>query len=64
MVAGSKLAQKHLNAIIQACSAETGEGRFDPKQNKALRKAIRAARECHIPENYIRRVMQFARAGL
>ena len=30
-------------------SAETGEGRLDPKQNKALRKAIRAARECHDP---------------
>ena len=63
LVAGSKLAQKHLNAIIQACNAETGEGRLDPKQNKGLRKAIRAARECHIPESYIRRVMQFGEQG-
>jgi ribonucleoside-diphosphate reductase alpha chain len=63
LVAGSRLAQRHLNAVIQACAAETGEGRLDPKQNKLLRKAIRAAREAHIPENYIRRVIQFAEQG-
>ncbi|HKF59802.1 MAG TPA: vitamin B12-dependent ribonucleotide reductase [Dongiaceae bacterium] len=63
LVAGSRLAQRHLNAVIQACAAETGEGRLDPKQNTLLRKAIRAAREAHIPENYIRRVIQFAEQG-
>jgi ribonucleoside-diphosphate reductase alpha chain len=63
LVAGSKLAQKHLNAIIQACHDESGEGRFDPKQNKVLRQAIRAAREAQIPENYVRRVIQFAQQG-
>src|SRR6516225_2140155 len=63
LVAGSKLASRHLNAVIQACAAETGEGRLDPKQNKLLRKAIRTAREAHIPENYIRRVIQFAEQG-
>src|ERR1700757_899490 len=52
LVAGSRLADKHLNAIIQACKAGEGDARFDPKQNKTLRKAVRAAREAQIPENY------------
>src|SRR6202171_534753 len=60
LVTGSKLASKYLNAIIQACHAEEGEGKFDPKRNKPLRKAISKAREVQIPENYIRRVVQFA----
>jgi ribonucleoside-diphosphate reductase alpha chain len=63
LVTGSKLASKHLNAIIQACHADGSEGRFDPKRNKALRKAIMKAREVQIPENYIRRVVQFAEQG-
>jgi ribonucleoside-diphosphate reductase alpha chain len=63
LVMGSKLAQKHLNAVIQSCRPEGGEPCFDTKQNKLLRKAIRAAREVQIPENYIRRVIQFAEQG-
>jgi ribonucleoside-diphosphate reductase alpha chain len=63
LVAGSKLANRHLNAIMQACRAGAGEGRFDPRQNKLLRRAIRAAREAQIPENYIQRVIRFAEQG-
>jgi ribonucleoside-diphosphate reductase alpha chain len=63
LVAGSRLAQPHLNAIIAACHADKTEGRFDPKQNKALRTAIKAARKVMIPENYIQRVIQFAQQG-
>jgi ribonucleoside-diphosphate reductase alpha chain len=63
LVAGSRLAQPHLNAIIAACHADKSEGRFDPKQNKALRTAIKAARKVMIPENYIQRVIQFAQQG-
>src|SRR5262249_15521437 len=63
LVTGSKLASQHLNAIIQACHAEAGEGRFDPKRNKTLRKAMLKAREVQIPENYVRRVIQFAEQG-
>src|SRR5579885_745703 len=63
LVAGSRLAEKHLNAVMQACRAEAGEGRLDPKRNKPLRSAIRAAREAQIPESYIRRVIQFAEQG-
>jgi ribonucleoside-diphosphate reductase alpha chain len=63
LVAGSRLAQPHLNAIIAACHADKSEGRFDAKQNKALRTAIKAARKVMIPENYIQRVIQFAQQG-
>ena len=60
LVSGSKLANKHLNAIIQACHAGEGEARFDPKSNQALRKEISGARKAMIPENYIRRVIRLA----
>ena len=63
MVAGSKLAAKHLNAIITACHESEGEDGFDPKKNEALRLAIRAARRAMIPENYVQRVIQFAAQG-
>jgi ribonucleoside-diphosphate reductase alpha chain len=62
LVAGSKLCNKHLNAIIQACHAiSEGEDRFDPKVNRELKKAVKAARAAMIPENYIQRVIEFAR---
>ena len=63
LVAGSKLAHKHLNAIIAACHALDGAGRFRPSDNPQLKKAIRAARRAMIPENYIQRAIQFARQG-
>src|SRR5438552_2333419 len=63
LVAGSKLAAKHLNAIMQACAAAAGEERFDPAKNRALKAAIRAARQAMIPDNYVKRVIEFARQG-
>ncbi|HUL07739.1 MAG TPA: vitamin B12-dependent ribonucleotide reductase [Candidatus Acidoferrum sp.] len=62
MVAGSKLCQLHLNAIIRACHAMSGgDDRFDPKVNRELKKAVKAARAAMIPENYVQRVIEFAR---
>ncbi|RMD65141.1 MAG: vitamin B12-dependent ribonucleotide reductase, partial [Alphaproteobacteria bacterium] len=67
MVTGSKLHNRHLNAIMQACHAATGtddpDAAFDPARNVALKRAIRAARRAEINENYIQRVIQFARQG-
>ena len=63
LVAGSKLSQKHLNAIMAACQLGSGEARFDAKKNSQLRKEILAARKAMIPENYIQRVIQFAKQG-
>jgi ribonucleoside-diphosphate reductase alpha chain len=63
LVAGSKLCAKHLNLIMTACREPGLEDPFDPKQNPALKKEIRAARAVMIPENYVQRVIQFARQG-
>jgi ribonucleoside-diphosphate reductase alpha chain len=67
LVTGSKLCDQHLNAIIQAChetvDAGNPEAAFDPKRNPALKGAVRAARKVMVPDNYIQRVIQFARQG-
>lgn len=63
LVAGSHLANRHLNAIMQACLDGEGDAAFDPRQNPALRRTIVAARQVALPENYIQRVIQFARQG-
>jgi len=71
LVSGSKLAEKHLNAIMKAChdpvfADEAGgqkDDAFDPKRNKALKKEIITARKAMLPENYVQRVIQFAKQG-
>ena len=65
LVAGSKLAQLHMGEVMAACHDEavSGDDRFDPRGNKRLKKAIIAARGAMIPENYVQRVIQFARQG-
>ena len=66
LVAGSKLSQKHLGAVMTACQLAKTYGdddRFDPRVNKDLKKAVLAARKSMIPENYVQRVIQFARQG-
>jgi ribonucleoside-diphosphate reductase alpha chain len=66
LVAGSKLASKHLNLVMLACREggdALGQDRFDPTKNPALKKEIRAARKAMIPENYVQRVIQFAQQG-
>ncbi|MCE9523973.1 MAG: vitamin B12-dependent ribonucleotide reductase, partial [Alphaproteobacteria bacterium] len=65
LVAGSKLLNKHLNLIIKSCvncSAE-GDACFDPLQNPALKREIKAARKAAIQDNAIQRAIQFARQG-
>ncbi|SCY78331.1 vitamin B12-dependent ribonucleotide reductase [Microvirga guangxiensis] len=65
LVAGSKLASKHLKAIMKACvnCEADGDACFDPEKNPALKKEIKMARRVMIPDNYIKRVIQFARQG-
>ena len=66
LVTGSKLLEKHLNAIIRACvncSSDDGEACFDAKKNPALRQEIRSARAMQVPENYIQRAVHMARQG-
>ncbi|GGE80950.1 vitamin B12-dependent ribonucleotide reductase [Stappia taiwanensis] len=65
LVTGSKICQKHLTAIMRACvNCEGTDGDcFDPAKNPALKREIRAAKKMMVPENYIQRVIQFARQG-
>jgi ribonucleoside-diphosphate reductase alpha chain len=65
LVTGSKINQRHLRAILKACINCEGSGDdcFDPEKNPVLRREIKAARKNHVPDNYIRRVIQFAKQG-
>ncbi len=65
LVTGSQVNKEHLGAIMAACAQgeDDIETRTDPKQNPALRVAMRAARKANVSENYIQRVRQFARQG-
>jgi ribonucleoside-diphosphate reductase alpha chain len=69
LVAGSRIARKHLDAVIAAGRAG-GDGdaahdddAFDPRRNEALKRAIRAAHQAMVPESYIRRAVDLARQG-
>src|SRR5262249_22411650 len=65
LVTGSKINQKHLKAIMKACVLCEGSGDdcFDPEKNPVLRREIKAARRSHVPDNFIKRVIQFAKQG-
>ncbi len=67
LATGSQIIRQHLSILMKACAPQpelaSDEERFDPKRNKVLRKAILAARKAMISENYIQRVVHFARQG-
>jgi ribonucleoside-diphosphate reductase alpha chain len=65
LVAGSKIVQKHMKAVMKACVNCEGDGDacFDPEKNPALKREIKQAKRGMVPENYIKRVIQFARQG-
>ena len=41
----------------------SGDDCFDPDKNPVLRREIKAARKNHVPDNFIQRVIQFAKQG-
>src|ERR1700754_3606390 len=65
LVTGSRVNQKHLKAVMKACVNCEGSGDdcFDPEKNPALRREIKLARRNLVPDNYIKRVIQFAKQG-
>jgi ribonucleoside-diphosphate reductase alpha chain len=65
LVTGSKINQRHLKAVLKACVNCEGSGDdcFQPEKNPALKREIKLARRNHVPDNYIQRVIQFARQG-
>lgn len=63
LVAGSKATRRHVKRILEAVRVPVEGDRFDPKANKALRKAVRAARKADVPPSFLQRVLQLARQG-
>ena len=65
LVAGSKSTAKHLGAVMDACNVDEykKDDLYDTKINKKLKEAVLNARSVMIPENYIQRVIQFAKQG-
>ncbi len=65
LVTGSKICQKRLAAVMKACvnCEADNEDCFNPAKNPALKRAIKEARRDEVPNNYILRVIQFAKQG-
>ncbi|UDF29736.1 UNVERIFIED_ORG: vitamin B12-dependent ribonucleotide reductase [Roseateles sp. XES5] len=65
LVTGSKIVARHLKAIMKACvnCSADNDACFDPTENPALKREIRAAKKDQVPESYIKRVIQFAKQG-
>jgi ribonucleoside-diphosphate reductase alpha chain len=65
LVTGSRIVKKHLAQIMKACVNCEGPGDdcFEIEKNPALKRAVKEARRNMVPDNYIKRVVQFARQG-
>src|SRR5207244_11259953 len=57
--------QRQCTDIPKACVTCQAQGQpcFDPAKNPALKRAIKHARRHLVPDNYARRIIQFARQG-
>src|SRR4029079_437713 len=65
LVTGSKINHKTLRAILKACvnCARPRDDCFQHPKNPALKRYIKLARRNHVPDNYIKRVIQFSKQG-
>ncbi|CAN5526441.1 vitamin B12-dependent ribonucleotide reductase [soil metagenome] len=65
LVTGSKIVKKHLTAIMKACVNCDGPGNdcYEIEKNPALKRAVKEARRNSVSDNYIKRVIQFAKQG-
>jgi ribonucleoside-diphosphate reductase alpha chain len=65
LVTGSKTVAKHMKAVLKACINCEGanDSCFEPEKNPALKREIKLARRALVPDNYIKRVIQFAKQG-
>lgn len=66
LIAGSKLHEQKLNALLAAIRDHQGgaSDACDPTRNAALRLAIRSAKQAMIPEAYIARTLAYAAQGV
>ncbi|HEV3204776.1 MAG TPA: vitamin B12-dependent ribonucleotide reductase, partial [Gemmataceae bacterium] len=65
LVMGSKLLNRHLNAIMRACQSKgvKPESRYHRAKNPELGKAWAEAAAAMVPPNYIQRVIELAKQG-
>ncbi|MFN4259242.1 MAG: vitamin B12-dependent ribonucleotide reductase [Gemmataceae bacterium] len=64
LVAGSKLLNRHLNAVMKACHQwPKPDERLDRHRNQELAKALAEARAALVPTSYLERVLQLAQQG-
>ena len=64
LVAGSRMLDRHLNAIIAATEEGEGDERFVARENRALGQAVRGARAAGVPDASIQRALDLARQGV
>ncbi len=64
LVAGSRLLNRRLNAILKACARwPNSDERLDRARNADLRNAVAEARAAQVPLSYIERMLQLAAQG-
>src|SRR5438045_2933428 len=64
LVTGSKLLNRHLNAILKAVHRwPKPDEKFDATRNEELRDAITEARAALVPTSYIERMIQLGKQG-
>ncbi len=65
IVVGSKICAKHLKNVMDACwnNELIDENRFNVKKNSVLKEKIKNAKRALVPDNYIDRIIQFAKQG-
>ena len=65
LVVGSKICAKHLQNVMDACwnNELNDKKRFIPSENPLLKQNVVKAKQDLVPDNYIDRVIQFAKQG-
>ncbi|MGA0121719.1 MAG: vitamin B12-dependent ribonucleotide reductase [Gaiellales bacterium] len=64
LVAGSKMLNRHLNAVLAATQEGEGDARFVARDNPALAQAVRGARAAGVPDASIQRTIDLAKQGV
>ncbi|MBE1237808.1 vitamin B12-dependent ribonucleotide reductase [Phaeovibrio sulfidiphilus] len=69
LAAGSRVVERALKSVLAALHTETAlalpaDDRFEPSKNRALARALRAARKDMVPENTLRQALELGRQGV
>ena len=64
LVAGSRMLNRHLNAVLAATQEGEGDARFVARDNPSLAQAVRGARAAGVPDASIQRTIDLAKQGV